>query len=170
MSVIQGWPYSDWQYALFSLPTRSPQESEFQETVSDRSDSRGTEDGGLSGMENNTGFLLYFSLLSSSPPLFPCWSWWYIYKENNRLLWNDLLCPQCVKVSLNKYLSSITSVLQVTQETSHCPAVENTDKEVRYFVCECVLARMSGRSWELAVTLAMSLGAKQWEGWSDING
>ncbi len=44
---------------LCSLPTRSPQESEFQETASDRSDGRETEDGGLSGTGNNRSFLLF---------------------------------------------------------------------------------------------------------------
>ena len=44
---------------LCSLPTHSPQESEVQETESDRSDNRETEDGGLSGMENNTSFFLF---------------------------------------------------------------------------------------------------------------
>lgn len=44
---------------LCSLPTRLPQDSEFQETASDRSDSRETEDGGLSGTENNRSFLLF---------------------------------------------------------------------------------------------------------------
>lgn len=43
---------------LCSLPTPSPQESEFQETASDRSDYREAEDEGLSGTENNTSFLL----------------------------------------------------------------------------------------------------------------
>ena len=43
---------------LCSLPTHSPQESEFQETASDRSDGREPEDGGLSGTETNTSFLL----------------------------------------------------------------------------------------------------------------
>lgn len=47
---------------LCSLPTHSPQESEFQETASDRSDGRETEDGGLSGMKNR--ILLLFSLHS----------------------------------------------------------------------------------------------------------
>lgn len=39
-----------------SLPTYSSQEPEFQEAESDRSDNRETEDGRLSGMENNTSF------------------------------------------------------------------------------------------------------------------
>ncbi|XP_037623368.1 uncharacterized protein LOC119486911 [Sebastes umbrosus] len=48
-----------------SIIIRQPKESEFQETASDRSDGRETEDGGLSGTENNTSFLL--SLLSPLP-------------------------------------------------------------------------------------------------------
>jgi len=42
----------------FLFPHTSPQESEFQETGSDRSGHRETEDEGLSGMENNTSFFL----------------------------------------------------------------------------------------------------------------
>ncbi|KAA8590185.1 hypothetical protein FQN60_014119, partial [Etheostoma spectabile] len=41
-----------------SIIIRQPEESEFQETASDRSDGRQAEDGGLSGTENNTSFLL----------------------------------------------------------------------------------------------------------------
>lgn len=41
------------------LPTHSRQETEFQETEPDRSDIRETEDGGLSGIANNTGFFLF---------------------------------------------------------------------------------------------------------------
>lgn len=48
---------------LCFLPTHYPQESEFQETASDRSDGRETEDGGLSGTENNMSFP-FFSLRS----------------------------------------------------------------------------------------------------------
>ncbi|KAK2842193.1 hypothetical protein Q5P01_012393 [Channa striata] len=50
-----------------SIVIRQPKQSEFQETVSDRSDCRGTEDGGLSGTENNTSFLLFFL----TAPIFP---------------------------------------------------------------------------------------------------
>lgn len=57
--VIHWWPSSDWQYPFVFPSTHSSQESEFQETVSDRSDCRETEDGGLSGMEKNTSFLLF---------------------------------------------------------------------------------------------------------------
>lgn len=46
---------------LYPFPTHSPQESEFQETASDRSDDRETEDGGLSGRDKNRSFLLLFS-------------------------------------------------------------------------------------------------------------
>lgn len=50
-----------WLIISFCVPfsKHSPQESEFQETASDRSDYRDTEDGGLSGMEKNTSFLLF---------------------------------------------------------------------------------------------------------------
>lgn len=46
---------------LCSIPTHSPQESEFQETASDRSDDRETEDGGLSGMEKTGASSSFFS-------------------------------------------------------------------------------------------------------------
>lgn len=48
---------------LCSLPTHTPQESDFQETTSDRSADREAEDGRLSGMEKNRRFLLSFLLL-----------------------------------------------------------------------------------------------------------
>lgn len=48
---------------LCSLPTHTPQESDFQETTSDRSVDREAEDGRLSGMEKNRRFLLSFLLL-----------------------------------------------------------------------------------------------------------
>lgn len=43
------------------FPHTPRQESEFQETASDRSDDRETEDGGLSGTDKNRSFLLFFS-------------------------------------------------------------------------------------------------------------
>lgn len=51
---------------LCSLPAHPPQESEFQETASDRSDDRETEDGGLSGMEKTGSSSSFFSTSTSS--------------------------------------------------------------------------------------------------------
>lgn len=110
---------------VFPSHTRCPQESEFQETSSDRSDGRETEDGGLSGMENNTSFLLFSLHLQ----LLLAGAVGHTFENGNKVLarekkpWflcekEDIceegmigftqLCLQCVDVSLWKNVGPIT--------------------------------------------------------------
>lgn len=198
---------------LCSLPTHSPQESEFQETASDRSDSRETEDGGLSGTENNRIFLLFslhsllhFQLFHAVVVGHRFWKWkkkkkvlagavlcWWknnfdFYAERNIFVrritlrvreWFGFtqLCLQCVNVSLWKNFCSITCLFM--SDWGVCGSLHSDPEErtdiLCVWLCACVcvfthLARMSGRTWVLVVTLAMSLGAKRWEGWRATNG
>lgn len=91
------------------FPHTPRQESEFQETASDRSDDRETEDGGLSGTDKNRSFLLFFfSPLPSSPPALPRWSCWaqiwkWKKKEKKRVLTGAVICWEGEKNNFDFY-------------------------------------------------------------------
>ncbi|XP_060892949.1 uncharacterized protein LOC132973475 [Labrus mixtus] len=80
-----------------SIIIRQSKEPKFQETESDRSDSRETEDGGLSGMENKLELPPLFSPLPSPPPAPPRWKFFGHRFENGK----DLrLCQGIIKETI----------------------------------------------------------------------
>lgn len=175
---------------LCSLPMHSPQESEFQETASDRSDCRETVDGGLSGMENNTSFLLFpfCCLLHFQPQLLgtdfengkssgsSCHlllekQLWFLCREQQR---NNFACEeisevtqlfsQCVNASLRKNFCSIACMVE-TDEGDFSLSIRSKQwsrwEDTRY-VHVCVFPHLARTSGWRLLSAGGYLGDESW--------